>query len=188
MLNLAVTTTPVESPVTQLQWLSPEVRAQIYEQTAQLKPEESVQWLETEFGISKVSVLDLAQWRQWQSLQARLDIFNDISNQVVAWFANNNPTASRELIREAGITLFLSEAMGRQDEKAFALYAKLSLDVQKDLAKLRQDERKLDLDERRLQLAEKKAQQEEDEKKANEPVPLTPEQKAARFREIFGIK
>jgi len=93
------------------------------------------------------------------------------------------PRATREHVREAGITFFLTEAIKKKDRAAFKVVAELSLKAEAGRAKAQEFSRRLALEQRKVKLLEQRQAQAE----AVAGSDLAPEERERRWREIFGL-
>jgi hypothetical protein len=93
------------------------------------------------------------------------------------------PRATREHVREAGITFFLTEAIKQKDRAGFKLVAELSLKAEAGRAKAQELSRRLALEQRKVKLLEQRQAQ----AAAGARSDLSPEERERRWREIFGL-
>jgi hypothetical protein len=93
------------------------------------------------------------------------------------------PRATREHVREAGITFFLTEAIKHKDHAGFKAVADLSLKAEAGRARAQEASRRLALESRKVKLLEQRQARVE----AVVPSNLAPEERERRWREIFGL-
>lgn len=129
----------------------------------------------------------------WQFRQRQWDVLADIQELDEQTLRDRFPNLSRDKIRDAVIKRQYAVAE-LQDDPKFTL-AVIKVDqaessgrtkAELDQARLKLQEVSLAHDERRLKLLEQKAAQADEAQKVVES-PLTPEQKQAKLREIFGM-
>lgn len=114
-------------------------------------------------------------WRDWPLRRAFAD-FGSIAEQVKAALRDlPDLRLDRDQIETVAQAVFTAAALRRQDPDLYATLRRLSL-----------AEQQLALDRERLELLRRKAAQ-ADAAQAVAASSLTPEEKAAKFREIFGL-
>lgn len=131
----------------------------------------------TRLGLERApSITALSNWwRDWPLRRAFMD-FGSVAEQVKAALRDlPNLRLDREQIETVAQAVFTAAAMQRQDPELFATLRRLSL-----------AEQQLALDREKLELLKRRAAQ-ADEAQAVAASSLTPEEKAAKFREIFGL-
>jgi hypothetical protein len=132
------------------------------------------------------SVGVLSQFFQWQSTQEDLETSNDLVEQFEEFCRKQNPDWSLEKVREMAMGFFIAHATAKKDLKGFAQIASLDLEERKSKTKAKFESQKISISDRRVTLLEKKAAQ-ADQAKAVTASQLTPEQKDAEYRRIFGM-
>lgn len=143
--------------------------------------------VEARFGLQLSRDGQLSEFWSWLRQVRREENFNQRVEQFEAWYQKKTPDASVEKVRDAGIAFFMTEAAAEEDREGFLAVADLDLKKRGMETKARFEERKVTVSERRQTLLEEKARKAD----AAEEVSgsnLSPEEKAARMREIFGKK
>lgn len=149
-------------------------------------------WLLAEQSV-ETSNAALSEWYSWYGLYLRRERRKAIVQQAVEEMAERDPSKTREDLQEFGEALFTSEAIEDRDAKAFtevwrASEKALTRKQAKEQAELDRAirERALQIDERKMALLEAKAKQ-ADAAQDVTASDLSPEEKAAKMRSIFGM-
>lgn len=129
-------------------------------------------WLR-EDGIS-TSLSALSRFRDWWLLRQQLTKNEATVEQLIERLPKAGLTP--EQIQEVGQSFFTALALEQQDVKSWHLAQSLALKKQQ-----------LGLDSRKLALLEKKAAQADAARNTTADDSLTPEQKDAKLRQIFGM-
>jgi hypothetical protein len=123
-----------------------------------------------------VALSTLSEWRAWYGQRLRTQAAMARASQAKLEWLKENPNANPEDLERLGQMVFTSEAVENGDIKAFVA-----------LIKANNQKRSLALDERRIKLLEEKAEREEAAQAVTRDEKLTPEEKDARMKEIFGL-
>lgn len=161
--------------LTQLKQLDAEIRADLWTRTQGITNKQGRELIQKEFGIRLSSDSQLSKWRSWQLRQSLWDRYQDMVAQDEQAMQDCFPEVPREKIRELAIKRCYAAADLIGDPEVTLKV------VQTDL-KDSQDSR----DWEKLELLKKKAAQAE-EAQTVATSDLTPEEKAAKLQEIFGI-
>lgn len=160
--------------MTRLKMLPAEDRARIADACRGATLEDGRSFVKTEFGIEIKWNSKLSVWLAWQAKQNEFDSQNQFAEQVREWLKDYDPRITPDELRRAELV-----ALARRADKA----GDNKLLLQTLIEQGRDEERRLDREKfeetKRLNSAAK-------EVAANEA--LTPEEKARRMKEIFGIK
>lgn len=156
-----------------LKTLPPKRQQQIVDYALGHSLADTVEWLRAD-GL-KTSNAALSEFCSWYQLRQRLDQMGSTVETLVENLRRRQPGLSPEELFGIGQTLFGALAIQSHDPKTWLGTQRLAL-----------KQREIQLDERRIRLLEQKAAQ-ADQAEEVAKSDLTPEQKAARFKEIFGI-
>ena len=157
-----------------LKTLPPERQAAIAEHLASHSLAETRAWLKAD-GLT-TSTAALSQFLAWYSLRQQLSRNETVVETLLAELKQSNPAIAPESIEAAGQSFFTALALQQQDPKAWALAQGIAI-----------RKKQMHLDERKLALLEKKAAQADAARKVTENGALTPEQREAEYRRIFGM-
>lgn len=123
-----------ESELTKLKNLSPEKREAIWgwrsETDEKQKPLTNLALrnrLAEQFGIRLSRDGQLSEFWSWQWHQMRVEGYNAKLEQFQEFYAKQNPNASRQQVRDAGIAFFMTEAAANGDRDGFLDVANLDL-------------------------------------------------------------
>ena len=146
-----------DSELTRLKNLSPEQREAIWGWRSEVDSKNMPltnaalrNRLAEHFGIRLSQDAQLSKFWSWQFHQVRVEGYNAKLEQFQEFYTRQNPNASREKVREAGIAFFMTEAAADGDRDAFLDVANL------DLAEVT-GKTKASFKEREVALAEQKA-------------------------------
>lgn len=142
--------------------------------------EQTVEWLGengTPTSTGAVSTW-LSAWRLSRQLAANASTVD----LLLSKYRENNPNATAEEIRVIGQSFFSALALQQQDPKVWAMTQ--SLDLKREHLTLQREH--LTLDREKFEELKRKADQADAARSTTESA-LTPEQKEARMREIFGL-
>jgi len=142
--------------------------------------------IETTYGIQLSRDGQLSEFWPWLRHQIRAENWNERMSEFEEWYSKSNPEATTERIRQAGIAFFMTETAADGDRKGFVEVAHLDLKERDGKTKALMDEKKIQIAERRVRVLEQKAAQ-ADQAKAVTESKLTPEEKLAKMRQIFGM-
>lgn len=123
-----------------------------------------------------VALSTLSEWRSWYGQRLRTQSAMARAEQAKLEWLKENPEATPEDLERLGQMVFTSEAVENGDIKAFVA-----------LIRANNQKRALAIDERRIKLLEEKAKREEAAQAVTKDEKLTPEEKDARMKEIFGL-
>lgn len=146
------------SPMAQLKRLcteKPDIRDELFKLSDEMT---SAVWrmeVKKRFGIWLSSDSQLSRWRQWAIDRIDQELLNDAMELHCSRFQEENPNATAEQVREAGMLYFMEQARARSDRKAF-------LDVVKVDQKERHGRTKADLERSKLELADRRVKLLED--------------------------
>lgn len=165
--------------------LPPERQEQIADYARTHSLEDTVQWLRTD-GVrtsrSRLSVW-LSSFCLRQAFRQAANSTEEFREFLKADIPDIDP---EELDRRAAIH-FQAEAMKAGDPETYLSFATARHKAKMDAVKAAQKDKSLELDARRLSLLEKKAAQADAAKATLGDERLSPAQKQARMREIFGM-
>lgn len=154
------------SELTRLKGLSPDQRDAIWnwrsEKDSNGKPLTNAfmrQRLVDQFGIRLSRDPQLSEFWSWQWHQMRVEGYNAKLEQFQEFYTKQNPNASREKVREAGIAFFMTEAAAEGDRDAFLDVANLDLADVTGKTKASFKEREVSLAEQKAAEAKKSDQQ-----------------------------
>lgn len=139
-----------------------------------------------EHGIAIPSDPRLSEFWSWLDVELRNDRRNQRFTQFEETLKARCPALSREQVREAGLTLFLTDAVLEEDRKGFVDVGRLDLDERTATSRGEIEREKISISREKLKLMQDKAAK-ADRATAVEKSDLTPEEKAARYRQIFGM-
>jgi len=140
----------------------------------------------TQFQIRLSRDGQLSDFWSWQQHQRRLENYNVLLANFEEFYRASNPGATPEKVRAAGIAFFMTEAVANGDREGFTDVARLDLSERTAKTKAGFEERKISVSERKVKLLEQKAKQAEATEKVLSSK-LTPEEKEAEYRRIFGM-
>jgi len=177
-------------PATRLRMLPPEQQDRIVAYLDTHCYKDGLVWIATEFGIQNCRYEALRTFRFWRMGQVDAETDLDKQNRLLERFEqlykSFDPEATREKVRELGLTVFMADAAESNNRRAFLEVLAQDLKERDLRAKTGLEDRKLSLAERRLALLEKKAAQ-ADEAAAVVRSQLTQEEKQRRLDVIFGV-
>jgi hypothetical protein len=173
-------------PLTQLKQRPLTDREWAYALQSKMSSEDARGEIREKLGISLGSDTSYSEFLSWHAAQLRLERNNNTIEQFEEFYRKKNPAASREEIRDSGIAYFLAASIAEDDKAGFNAIANLDLREKEGNTRAAFEEKKISIAERRVAVLEKKASQADQAKGVLEGN-LTPEQKQARMREIFGI-
>lgn len=131
-------------------------------------------------------------YHRWPFRKAFL-LAGDLTSSVEEML-QENPNLDKKRVEEVGQAVFTAASVRLQNPKEFARMKQLSqrdreldINAKSTDAKARQKDAQIDLEKRRVELLEKKAAQADAAKAVVQNKVLTPEERAARMREIFGV-
>jgi hypothetical protein len=142
--------------------------------------------LATQFGVRLQRDGQLSVFWSWQAHQMRTESYNAKIEQFEEFYAKQNPNASRERVRDAAISFFMTETAANGDREGFVDVANLDLREREGATRARFEERKINVSERRVALLEQKAAAFDQAKKISDSK-LTPAEKDSEYRRIFGM-
>jgi|GEM_PF-6845574 len=113
----------------------------------------------TQFGIRLSGDWQLSRFWSWQWHQMRVVGWNEKLEQFQKFYQEQNPNASRQQVREAGIAFFMTEAAAEGDRDGFLDIANLDLADTTGKTKAHFKEREVTLAEQKASEAKKSDQQ-----------------------------
>ena len=122
-----------------------------------------------------VSLGSLSEWRSWYALRRRINAARERAEQTRLELLKD-ATLRPEEIEQIAQTIFTAETLEAGNVKGFVALAKLRLQSQQ-----------LDLDRAKLALLEKKAAAADEAKGVMGDGALSPDEKQARLKQIFGM-
>lgn len=135
---------------------------------------ETVDWLKTSRGIT-TSVAALSGFLAWWQLEQRLSRNQTVVETLITDLHRQHPKLPTDQLFDIGQSFFSALAIETQDPRVWVGTQRLALKQQQ-----------MALDERRLKILEEAAARAAAAEEVTKSD-LTPEEKAARMREIFGL-
>jgi hypothetical protein len=139
------------------------------------------------YEISLSSDSQLSRFKDWQYLQQHTERLNNWTEELEERLKEFNPSASRDQVRGFLIDTLMKEAAASGDQK-------LALEIlDRDLAdrsaktKASENAKKIEIAQRRLALLEKQAEQANAAKAVTADTSLTPAEREAKYKQIFGM-
>jgi hypothetical protein len=139
------------------------------------------------FGFWLSADSQVTRWRDWVCDQVDQERLNDRVESFEERYRRDNPAATEEQVRSEGIRYFMEQAIAHGNSKDFLKVFDRDLKERSARTKAELDERKVKVSERRMALLEKKAEQADKARAVTSDESLTPEEKQARYRQIFGM-
>ncbi len=140
------------------------------------------------FGFT-ASAGALSDWLAWYGLQLRMEHAEERKQQALLALAKD-ANLSPEALAKVGNVIFMAEAMEKKDLKGFFLTSTL-LQGEKKIAQkdrgLKQKDTALEHEARRIAVLEKKAAQADQAQGVMGDGALSPDEKQARLKQIFGM-
>ena len=152
-----------DSELTKLKNLSPERREVIWgwrSETDDGKPLTNAvlrNRLASQFGIRLSRDGQLSEFWSWQWHQMRVEGYNAKLEQFQDFYAKQNPNASRQQVRDAGIAFFMTEAAANGDRDGFLDVANLDLNERDGRTKAKFKQEELDFKREKFQFDAAKA-------------------------------
>ncbi|MDR3459561.1 MAG: hypothetical protein P4N60_19195 [Verrucomicrobiae bacterium] len=142
-------------------------------------------WLAAD-GI-KTSEASLSDFYSWYPLQQQFRADEVTTESLLEQLKAEIPNLTEEQLDELGQRTFSLLAIRNQDLHGFVTVRSARTHAQLENAKLKLREKKLTQDERKIVLMEKKAAAFDAAKKVTDNKTLTPEEREAEYRRIFGM-
>jgi hypothetical protein len=163
------------------------LRDELFKLSDDLKSAVWRQEVKKRFGIWLSADSQVTRWRDWVNDQLDSERLNDRVESFEERYRRDNPQATEEQVRTEGIRYFMEQAIARGSSKDFLKVFDRDLKERSAKTKAQLDERKVKVSERRMALLERKAEQADKAKAVTSDASLTPEEKAAKYRQIFGM-
>lgn len=136
------------------------------------------------FEVDLSSDSQLSRWRSWYLRQRSLEQANKIAEDIALAFAEGEIAATPEQVREFQLRMLTAAADNLQSPGLMLAIAKEIRAGESAKTKADLEYRKLELAERRVKVAERKLDQ---LKSTLTDTKLTPEQREAKMKEVFGL-
>lgn len=164
--------------------LGPAVRSELARMLGEdnISYKDAAAWLKAEHGV-KVSVGAVCNWYSVHSWKASAQSAREFAAEITAHgqIEGSYDAATLALVQERAYIMARTKGA---DVQELATLAKII----GDSAKLRMKEKELELSARKVALLEKKAQQADAAEGVTRDETLTPAQREAKLKEIFGLK
>lgn len=164
--------------------LAPSVRAELARMLSEANPsyDEAAAWLHKEHGV-KIGRTAVRNWFVLHSWKENAEQARAVADQVAEHAAapGHYDIATRNLVREKAYILARTPGADVQDLATLA-------GIVGESVKLDLKAREVALAERRVALLEKKAAQADEAKGAMQNAALTPAEREAKLKEIFGLR
>jgi len=129
----------------------------------------------------------LSRFWVWYSRRRNFENVNDLIEQFEAFAGKRNPHWPAEKVRAVAIEYFLAKTIKDEDEETFAAILRLDQNERFTIKKAAQKDRQLDQQDEKIALQAAKAAQAEEAQEVTSNHKLTPQEKEAEYRRIFGL-
>jgi len=142
----------------------------------------------TQFKIQLNHDTHLSRYWAWCKQRRNFEHANDMVEQFQEFAGKRNSHWPAEKVRAVAIEFFLAKTIKNEDEDTFAAILKLDQNERFTEMKAAQKDRQLDQQDEKIALQAAKVAQAGAVQKVTSNRKLTPQEKEAEYRRIFGLK